>query len=191
MNQKEKIRKTILKIREDLGEEEAVQRSKSVLTQLENLPEYRNAGLVHTYVSSKPNEVDTMMMIARSFARGKRIAVPVILEKKERKIGTSELMNIGDLTDGPFDIKEPKVFSAIPLEEVDLFIVPVIAADRSGNRIGWGFGYYDSFLQSQQKPIVALAYNFQIIDKIEPNDTDIKVDYIISENEIIRTKARS
>ena len=83
MNQKEKIRKTILKIREDLGEEEAVQRSKSVLTQLENLPEYRNAGLVHTYVSSKPNEVDTMMMIARSFARGKRIAVPVILEKKE------------------------------------------------------------------------------------------------------------
>lgn len=191
MNQKEKIRKTILKIREDLGEEEAVQRSKSVLTQLENLPEYRNAGLVHTYVSSKPNEVDTMMMIARSFARGKRIAVPVILEKKDRKIGTSELMNIGDLTDGPFDIKEPKVFSAIPLEEVDLFIVPVIAADRSGNRIGWGFGYYDSFLQSQQKPIVALAYNFQIIDKIEPNDTDIKVDYIISENEIIRTKARS
>ena len=157
-----------------------------MLRHLENLPEYRNAGLVHTYVSSKPNEVDTIMMIARSFSRGKRIAVPVILEKNERKIGTSELMNIGDLTEGPFDIKEPKVFAPIQLEEVDLFVVPVIAVDKSGNRIGWGFGYYDNFLRAQLKPVVALAYNFQIVEKIDPSDTDIKVDYIISENEIIK-----
>ena len=84
MDEKEKIRKEILKLREQMTEDEALQRSKLVLTQLENLPEYRNAGLVHTYVSSKPNEVDTIMLIARSFARGKRIAIPVIRDKKER-----------------------------------------------------------------------------------------------------------
>lgn len=190
MTEKEEIRKTVLKLREQLDEEEAVQRSKSVLRHLENLSEYRNAGLVHTYISSKPNEVDTIMLIARSFARGKRIAVPVIRDKKERKLGTSELMNIGDLTEGPFNTKEPKVFSEISLDEVDLFIVPVIAVDRSGNRIGWGFGYYDDFLQSQSKPIVALAYKFQIVDTIEPSDTDVKVDYIVTEDEIIKTNAR-
>ncbi len=190
LTEKEKIRKAVLKLREELDQEEAVQRSKSVLRHLENLPEYRNAGLVHTYISSKPNEVDTIMLIARSFARGKRIAVPVITDKKERNIETSELMNIGDLTEGPFDTKEPKVFSAVPSEEVDLFIVPVVAVDRSGNRIGWGFGYYDKFLQSQNKPIVALAYNFQVVDSIEPSDTDVKVDYIVTENEIIKTGAR-
>jgi len=190
LSQKEKIRKTVLKLREQITEDEAVQRSKLVLTHLENLPEYRNAGLVHTYIASKPNEVDTIMLIARSFARGKRIAVPVITDKKERKIDTSELMNIGDLTEGPFNIKEPKVFSPVPLEEVDLFIVPVIAVDKTGNRIGWGFGYYDNFLRSQHKPIVALAYNFQIVDNIEVSDTDVKVDYIITENEIIKTNAR-
>ena len=190
MTEKEKIRKTVLKLREQLDEEDAIQRSKSVLRHLENLTEYRNAGLVHTYVSSKPNEVDTIMLIARSFARGKRIAVPVIRDKKERKLGTSELMNIGDLTEGPFNTKEPKVFAELPLEEVDLFIVPVIAVDRSGNRIGWGFGYYDDFLQAQKKPIVALAYKFQIVDTIEPSDTDVKVDYIVTEDEIIETKAR-
>ena len=178
-----------MKLRGQLTEEEAVQRSKLVLRHLENLPEYRNAGLVHTYIASKPNEVDTIMLIARSFARGKRIAVPVITDRKERKIETSELMNIGDLTEGPFKIKEPKVFSPIPLEEVDIFIVPVIAVDKTGNRIGWGFGYYDNFLRLQQKPIVALAYNFQIVDNIEPSDTDVRVDYIVTEDEIIKTNA--
>lgn len=191
MTQKEKIRKTVLRLREQLPEAEALQKSKLVLTQLENLPEYRNAGLVHTYVSSKPNEVDTIMLIARSFARGKRIAIPVITDKKERKLDTSELMNIGDLTEGPFDIKEPKVFSPVPLEEVDIFIVPAIAVDKMGNRIGWGFGYYDGFLRPQQKPIVALAYKFQIVDTIEASDSDVKVDYVVTEDMIIKTNART
>lgn len=158
------------------------------MTQLENLPEYRNAGLVHTYASSKPNEVDTIMLIARSFARGKRIALPVIVDKKERTLDSSELMNLGDLTEGPFEIKEPKVFSRVAIEEVDIFIVPVVAVDRSGNRIGWGFGYYDGLLQSQNKPVVALAYKFQIVDSIEPSETDVKVDYIVTEDEIIKVK---
>ncbi|MGO9480177.1 MAG: 5-formyltetrahydrofolate cyclo-ligase [Candidatus Kryptoniota bacterium] len=190
MNEKEKIRKEILKLRKELTEEEALQKSKLVLTQLENLPEYRNAGLVHTYVSSKPNEVDTIMLIARSFSRGKRIAIPVITDKKERKLGTSELMNLGDLTDGPFEIKEPKVFSPVPPEEIDIYIVPAIAVDRIGNRIGWGFGYYDGLLRTQQRPIVALAYKFQIVDEIEPSDTDVRVGYIVTEDEIIRTSPR-
>ncbi len=190
MTEKEKIRKSVLKLREGLDEEEAVQRSKSVLRHLENLPEYRNAGLVHTYVSSRPNEVDTIMLIARSFARGKRIAVPVITDKKERKLETSELMNIGDLTEGPFNTKEPKVFEAVSLEEVDLYIVPVVAVDKKGNRIGWGLGYYDNFLQSQKKPVVALAYNFQVVDEIEPSEHDVRVDYIVTEDEIITAGAR-
>lgn len=186
MTEKERIRKTILEIREHLSEEEALQRSKLVLTQLENLTEYRNAGLVHTYASSKPNEVDTIMLIARSFARGKRIALPVILDKKERTLDSSELMNLGDLTEGPFGIKEPKVFSRVPSEEVDIFIVPAVAVDRSGNRIGWGFGYYDGLLRAQDKPKVALAYKFQIVDSIEPTESDVKVDYIVTEDEIIK-----
>lgn len=188
MTEKEKIRKTILQIREQLSEEEALQRSKLVLTQLENLPEFRTAGLIHTYASSKPNEVDTIMMIARSFARGKRIALPVIRDKKERTMDSSELMNLGDLTEGPFGIKEPKVFSSIAIEEVDMFIVPVVAIDRAGNRIGWGFGYYDGLLRMQDKPKVALAYKFQIVDSIEPTESDVRVDYIVTEDELIKVK---
>ncbi len=180
-----------MKIREELSEEEALQRSKLVLMRLENMPEYRNAGLVHTYLSSRPNEVDTIMLVARSYARGKRIAVPVITDKKERKLETSELIDLGDLTEGPFHIKEPKVFSPVPLEEVDIFIIPAVAVDRSGNRIGSGFGYYDNYLHSQKKPIVALVYKFQVVDSIEPLETDVKVDYIVTEDEIIKTNARA
>ncbi|MGB9590896.1 MAG: 5-formyltetrahydrofolate cyclo-ligase [Candidatus Kryptoniota bacterium] len=184
---KDDLRKMVLKLRESMSEDEALERSKSVLMNLENLPEYRNAGVVHTYIASKPNEVDTIMMIARSFARGKRIAVPIIIDRKERKLGTSELMNLGDVTTGPFDIKEPKVFSPIPIEEVDIFIVPVIAVDRQGNRIGWGFGYYDNLLRDQRKPKVALAYDFQVVDAIQSSAEDVRVDYIVTEHEIIRT----
>ena len=70
-----------------------------------------------------------------------------------------------------------------------MFIVPVIAVDKAGNRIGWGLGYYDNLLKSQKKPIVALAYNFQVVDSIEPSDSDVKVDYVVTENEIIKTNA--
>lgn len=187
LSSKEEIRTSILKLRDELTEEDALQRSKLVLMRLENLPEYRNAGLVHTYISSRPNEVDTIMLIARSFARGKRIAVPIITDKKERKLDTSELINIGDLTEGPFHIKEPKVYEPVPLEEVDIFIIPVVAVDRSGNRIGSGFGYYDNFLHQQKKPIVALAYNFQVVDSIQPSENDVRVNYIVTEDEIIKT----
>ena len=71
--------------------------------------------------------------------------------------------------------------------DFDLIVLPGIAFDKVGNRIGYGGGYYDKYLSVLECRInkVALAYGFQVIDDIEVEKHDIKVDYVITDNEII------
>ena len=75
--------------------------------------------------------------------------------------------------------------------EIDVFIVPGICFDRSGGRIGFGRGYYDRlFTEARGDSLkVALAYDFQVVADVCPEDHDIKMDYIITEKEIIRIRS--
>jgi len=80
--------------------------------------------------------------------------------------------------------KNPKLFSA---DKIDLIIVPGIAFDKNGNRLGYGLGFYDRFLCSLKEvaTIVALAYDFQVLDEIPNDHHDVPVDTIITESKII------
>ena len=74
------------------------------------------------------------------------------------------------------------------LEDIDLMIIPGAAFDLSGNRIGYGGGYYDILLSERRReiPVVALAYEEQLVDKIPSEKHDVKVDMIITDNRIIK-----
>jgi 5-formyltetrahydrofolate cyclo-ligase len=63
--------------------------------------------------------------------------------------------------------------------------VPGIAFDRKMNRLGRGKGYYDRFLSKISAPKIGICFDFQLLDKIPAESTDIKMDYIVSENELI------
>jgi 5-formyltetrahydrofolate cyclo-ligase len=87
-------------------------------------------------------------------------------------------------------IPEPQVLNdhALVIDEVDLIVIPGVAFDYACNRLGYGGGYYDMLLAQRKKkaPIIALAYEEQIVDKIPSESHDIKVDMIITDKKIIK-----
>jgi len=103
------------------------------------------------------------------------------------------LKNLNELEPGAFNILEPKkeFFRPVSPDDIDLVIIPGVAFDKDGDRIGYGMGFYDRFLRSMKKniPVVALAYEFQIVDDIPVDDTDVTVHKIITEERIIEVES--
>ncbi|MFN3134491.1 MAG: 5-formyltetrahydrofolate cyclo-ligase [Candidatus Kryptonium sp.] len=185
---KKLIREKVLSIRNSLSPEEVKGRSRLIFQNLKTLPIFNTAKIIHTYVSSKKNEVETIEIINYLFSVGKRVVVPVI-DKDRKVILHSELKSISELKKSTFGILEPEQIKEVSLSEIDLVLVPAIAVDRSGNRVGFGGGYYDKFLSQINCPKVALVYDFQVVDKIEVSPNDVPVDFIVTETEIINCKA--
>jgi 5-formyltetrahydrofolate cyclo-ligase len=135
--------------------------------------------------------VKTDKIISEALAHGKRILVPFANVAK-RQLLLSEISNLNELSPGAFGIPEPKHNKKFPIEKVDLVIVPGIAFDRKGNRVGYGTGFYDRFLKKIKKsvPFVALAYDFQIVGDIPANKMDVRIHKIVTEKEIIECAKR-
>ncbi len=184
---KEPIRSVILKHRERLSVLEALEKSAKILKLLRTLPEYQKAKVIHSYIASKSNEVDTKRSIDMMLKEGKRVVVP-ITDPKNRILHHSEIFDLNGLRIGTFGILEPEEIKPIDPKEIELVIVPSIALDRKGNRVGFGGGYYDKFLKQVLCPKIALAYDFQIVRDIVPGQHDVGVDAIITETEVIRCK---
>lgn len=188
---KENIRKKILSLRESLTEEEMKLKSELIQKRLFNLPEFKKAKTILFYVSTR-NEVKTERMIKSALKQGKRVVIP-LSDMKERKLILSELKDFdNELEGGTFNILEPKkeFFRLVSPEEIDFIIVPGIAFDKDGDRIGYGMGFYDKFLSSLKKHVhtVGLAYEFQIVNDIPIHDKDVTVDKVVTEKRIIEEK---
>ncbi|MFH1848667.1 MAG: 5-formyltetrahydrofolate cyclo-ligase [archaeon] len=181
---KDIIRSRMRGLRDKLPEAEAVSRSSAIERRLFSLAEFQNAASVMFYLS-KGNEVKTDSMIAGCLGR-KRVAVPVT-DQGRGNLLISSIESLERLKLSSFGVREPLDYKPVPAGNLDLVIVPGMAFDRSGNRIGYGGGYYDSFLRGISGiPIVGLAYDFQIVGHLDVRKTDVPVDLIITENETIR-----
>lgn len=87
---------------------------------------------------------------------------------------------------GAFHIEEPAGGDPEPVENIELIIVPGIAYDRAGNRVGRGKGFYDRLLASTRATKIGVGYDFQLVDNVETEDHDVPVDFVITESHIIR-----
>ncbi|HZJ99919.1 MAG TPA: 5-formyltetrahydrofolate cyclo-ligase [Tissierellaceae bacterium] len=186
---KKTIRNLILENRSNLGKDIHKSYSETIVDKIFSSSFYENAKLIMTFISFG-NEVDTHNFIKKSLSDGKRIAVPITFPKT-REIKPSEILDFDELEVGYYNILTPKdkYIRYINPKEIDLAIVPGVAFDRDGYRVGYGGGYYDRFL-SQYPDIIKLgiAFDLQIIDKIPKEDFDIAVDMIFTEKEIITCK---
>ncbi len=136
------------------------------------------------------DEVQTRPIIERALAMGKTISVPLI-EKGEKEIIPSILKDPDkELTPGPWGILEPnrKSYRPCPLEEIDVVVVPGVAFDEAGNRLGFGRGFYDKFLRKLPGRVnfVALAFELQVVGSLPFRSHDVAVNYIITEKRIIQ-----
>jgi 5-formyltetrahydrofolate cyclo-ligase len=179
---KEMLRKDILKKLLNISKEEKEKKVKELKKKLFLLEEFKQAKCVMFYVS-KHYEVDTHEMIDDSIAMGKKVVVPITL-KEEKILKPSELRNREkELIKGHYGIHQPGEghVRSIPLEEVDLMVVPALAFDKFCHRLGHGGGYYDRFLEKMPQPVftVGLAFDFQIVDKLPTHATDIPVDRVL------------
>ena len=191
---KKEIRKKILELKDKLPEEIIREKSDSIFNHLNKTEFYNKANNVMLYVSFG-TEVMTKPIIDDLLSKGKRVFIPVTVPKTKALI-VSELKNYDDdLVVGHFGVMEPKEEALRPVEPniLDLVIVPGVAFDLKGYRIGYGGGYYDRFIPrlSDKATTVSLAFDIQLIDTVPVSEYDIAVEYIITENRFIKCKKDS
>lgn len=173
---KEKIRKELLQKRKNLSTYEVLKRSNEIIKNLENLREFKEAEKIACYISFN-NEVFTHGLI-KKYIKEKKILVPVV-NKERKEIELSLLADWKDLSQGAYGILEPR--EKLIVNDADIIIVPGIAFDKRGNRIGYGEGYYDRLLSKLKAIKIALAYDFQVLEKLPEEEHDIKMDMIVTE----------
>ena len=182
--QKATIRKKILEKRESQDSEIRVARSRSITRTLLQHKSFQSAHKILIYLS-KDGEVDTNNLLGRAFELGKWVCVPVV-DPKSGELLVSELP--GPATSfrvGAFGVREPEEedLNFISLDQIDLVVIPGLAFDRQGGRIGYGKGYYDRLLSRLSLDVarIALAFDFQVLDSVPQDENDIRVNVIITE----------
>ena len=182
--QKTTIRKEILEKRKSQDPKIRVVQSRSIMRALLSHKEFQNADRILIYLS-KDEEVGTDNLLGRALELGKRVCVPVV-DQKTDELQISELPGPEiDFRMGAFGVREPaeEDLNFVSPDQIDLVIIPGLAFDRRGGRIGYGKGYYDRLLKrlGSQIPRIALAFDFQVLDTVPQEENDILVDAIITE----------
>lgn len=184
------IRQEMLEKRSKLGRILYKEYSKTIMDSLSDSTFYKNAKTIMIFVSFN-YEVDTREFIKKAIAEGKNVVVPITIPETKQLI-PSLLKDFDELAPGFYNILTPKDEFIRPTDPalIDLIIVPGIAFDHEGYRIGYGGGYYDRFLSkiNPAVPKVSIAFHLQLIDKVPKDHFDIPVDYIYTEKEIIECK---
>ena len=181
------IRKDILSKRNSLSEFEIINNSKIISTRVIATKEYQRSKSIGAYYPIG-SEVKTFDIIKHSIDNKKEVGLPRVIDCTKIeffKIIEDSFEKI-KFTKGKYGIFENSM-SSTSIDQMDLLIIPGIAFDLQGNRIGYGKGYYDRLLSSRKaKYIIGLAYEAQVINEIPKNDHDIPVNIIITEKRTIR-----
>lgn len=139
-------------------------------------PLYQSAATVYGYLPFN-QEVRTEPILRRALAEGKRIAVPKICAGELRFIYLDDLSR---LSPGYTGIPEPVDEGPVAHDPRALVLMPGLAFDRAGRRIGYGGGFYDRFLAREpEHPTVALCYGFQLLNTLQTEEYDIPVDCVL------------
>ncbi|MBS6502711.1 MULTISPECIES: 5-formyltetrahydrofolate cyclo-ligase [unclassified Clostridium] len=189
MNKEEKrvLRNKILEIRDSLDNSKKEIMDTKIFNELINTELYKKASNIFIYISFS-NEINTINIIEKAFEDRKNVFIPKVY-KDEKSMKAIKLNSFDELKKNSMGILEPIDDSDyIEKENIDLIVVPGVVFDNECNRIGYGGGYYDRYLNEikSKENKIALAYDLQVVDKIECEAHDIKVDYIITNTRIIK-----
>lgn len=193
--EKQAIRSQMLKKRRQLLEEQSQNASEQVAQILLNVSIFKSSQRIACYYAYR-KEVNTLKIIKSIFSQKKECYLPVIKGDPIQEMFFIACHSLEELVPNRFGILEPLFQSEKGMNppELDLVIVPLVAFDRRGYRLGMGGGCYDrtfAFLNqlhpSSKKPFLCgLAYSFQEVPSIPINDWDIRLDAVVTDQEFIR-----
>ncbi len=181
--QKQELRRAALANR--VAQQDKDELSRRIVARLLSLPEFATANTILFYVDVR-EEVRTRHGLLSALDSGKRLAVPFCVDND---LQLFHLASMDELEAGRYEIPEPKQElrslsqKQINPEEVDLIVVPGVAFDRRGGRLGHGKGYYDRLLRRAQREatVVALAFECQMVAEVPMEAHDIRMHKIITE----------
>lgn len=173
---KQELRRTIRERKRAMTEEEIVERSNALAEKFYNSPAYQAASTIYGYLPYN-QEVRTVPMLQRALDEGKRVAVPKVYGDEMRFIYLEDLTQVSK---GYAGIPEPIADAPVAEDKQALVLMPGLAFDPQGHRIGYGGGFYDRFLaQEPHHPTLALCYEFQMQAHLDTEEFDIPVDTVL------------
>lgn len=138
--------------------------------------QYRRAKTVYGYLPYN-QEVRTVPILERAMRDGKRVAVPKVYGDEMRFIYLEDLTQVEKSSMG---IPEPVADGPVADDPEALVLMPGLVFDKQGNRIGYGGGFYDKFLEKEPNhPTVALCYEFQMVEQLQTQEHDVPVDLVL------------
>ncbi|MDP6965604.1 MAG: 5-formyltetrahydrofolate cyclo-ligase [Acidimicrobiales bacterium] len=173
------LRHKMLKKRKTLTPETVEAVSLEVCEKVKDLDCFREGRKIASYMAVN-GEIDPRHLESS----GKVFAFPVV-----QKTGNLKFFRVnGNLAMGALGIPEPTSEIEEQLQTLDVVIVPLVATDRVGNRLGHGAGYYDKTFDSakvsKRPKLIGLAHSFQVVEKIQPEEWDVPLDIVVTENEV-------
>ncbi|NOY65284.1 MAG: 5-formyltetrahydrofolate cyclo-ligase [Nitrospirae bacterium] len=184
---KKELRKETIEKRDRIPPEVRAIKDREIMDRLITYKPFAEAGTIMLFASFR-TEVNTFPIIEKALQRGKKVALPRV-NKSEGILELYYIESMEQLETGYMGIKEPITApERIALvEDMEVIVLPGVAFDEKGGRIGYGGGYYDRLLDSLKKVplLVAIAYEEQIVDEIPLEQHDKRVQVIITDKRII------
>lgn len=180
---KKTLRATVLEARDRMPAAERAQASAAAIARVRAMPAYRQAAGVMTYMSFG-TELDTQDFFDGLLCDGKSVALPRI-DRASKRLSAHRVGGRDDLVPGVWGIMEPRAdLPAVPLETLDLILMPGVAFDRAGNRLGYGAGFYDRLLAAVPPgptPLrVVAAFDCQLVNAVPHSHTDQPIHWLIT-----------
>lgn len=188
------LRKELLRRRDAIPSGVRKAKDRVINERLMLLGEIKKANVLFFFASFR-SEVNTLDAIAQLLSNGKRLVLPKV-DREGHTLILYEVKGIEELTAGYMNIPEPAVLTEermVDINNVDAVIIPGAGFDAEGNRIGYGGGYYDRLLSSltHHVPVVAPAYEEQIVESVPAEPHDIRAGVIVTDRRVIRCAPRS
>lgn len=185
MNEKQQMRARMLAMRCELRPEELAGASEGILRQLLAMPIFRKAIRVAAYLSL-PTELPMGGLIRFCYGQGQSVSVPA-WRQAEHDYAFAALDPAAHLTLGPMRVMEPEAKRWTPTESVDVFLVPGLAFDARGGRLGRGKGFYDRLLGSARPDSIRIGIccEWQVVPAVPTDAHDVRMDVIVTESRCI------
>jgi 5-formyltetrahydrofolate cyclo-ligase len=197
VNQKRSLRRAMDNQRTQLPAAERTRASREACDRLLELPELRSlaarGGCIAGFVAVR-SELDPAPALSEARRRGARVAFPRVADDAHPRL-RFHVVDEADLQPGRFGIPAPAAEQAeVALSDIDLVIVPGLAFDAAGGRLGFGGGYYDELLEATTRPrpcVVGMGYDFQVVDGCPTEPRDQRVDCVVTDARVLRAAAEA
>jgi len=195
VNQKRSLRRAMDNQRSQLPDGERARASRDACERLLDLPELRaltaRGGCLAGFVAVR-SELDPAPALSEARRRGARVAFPRVADDARPRLRFHEAQ-AADLRPGRFGIPAPgSEHTEVALSDIDMVLVPGLAFDAAGGRLGFGGGYYDELLEATagHRPcVVGLGYDFQVVDGCPTEARDQRVDCVVTDARVLRAPA--